>query len=239
MQTQVRIFLHYVAVLLLFATASYLLIRITDLQRQWLSPQWRELLEMITVEMLLLMTALIVLALAYSYRSALTIEVTRTNFQINMEDVMHAFARIFEADRNGMFHLPQQFDAINERLSWVRQQPEFQESEHAVLLLAAEMSVASQNLDHAYGEEVIESAQTLLAQRETQLNQLEVQLREVRAIAAEITPLLRGLEDREDRVRSAHQRELALLQERLAPHGYQLTTPRPTEEIVTALKPPE
>ena len=53
----------------------------------------------------------------------LRLETSHRSFQTSMEDVAHAFYVAHAADRRGVFRIPTEFDAVRERLSFLRHHP--------------------------------------------------------------------------------------------------------------------
>ncbi|MEM7644555.1 MAG: DNA repair protein, partial [Pseudomonadota bacterium] len=84
------------------------------------------------------------------------LEVTNRNFQVSMTDVAQAYDYVHRADREGVFELSREFDAMRERIDWMRNHPELAGMEHDVLQLAAQMSVESRELAQIYADEKVE-----------------------------------------------------------------------------------
>ena len=97
------------------------------------------------------------------------IEVTARDFHLSMADVARAYEVVHAADREGTFLLEREFDAMRERMEWMRRHPDLSELEHDVLQVAAQMSVESRELAEIYSEEKVERARTFLRQRQKEV----------------------------------------------------------------------
>jgi hypothetical protein len=117
------------------------------------------------------LTVLLLLLLGFLPSNARVrrLEVTNRDFHINMQDVAEAYHHCHQADREGVFTLGREFDAMRERISWMRQHPDLMELEHDVLQLAAQMSVESRELAEIYSEEKVGRARTFLSQRQKEV----------------------------------------------------------------------
>ncbi|MEM8823407.1 MAG: DNA repair protein [Pseudomonadota bacterium] len=97
------------------------------------------------------------------------LEVTNRNFQISMDDVARAYEYVHRADREGVFQTSREFDAMRERIEWMRKHPDLVSMEHDVLQLAAQMSVESRDLAEIYADEKVARAQNFLRQRQQEV----------------------------------------------------------------------
>lgn len=96
----------------------------------------------------------------------MALERSHRNFQVSMEDVARAYHLCHTADRAGVFTMSSEFDAVRERLSYLRDHPDLDSLEPQVLELAAQMSHQSRELADVYSDEKVARAKTFLAQRQ-------------------------------------------------------------------------
>ncbi|WOI57320.1 DNA repair protein [Palleronia sp. LCG004] len=103
----------------------------------------------------------------------LALERTHRDFSISMSDVAEAYRICHAADRGDAFTLREQFDAVKERILYLRRHPDLGHLEPDVLETAAEMSYASRELADTYGDENLARARSFLAQRREEIAQFE------------------------------------------------------------------
>lgn len=87
-------------------------------------------------------------------------------FQISMDDVARAYHLCHTADRTGIFTCSSEFDAMRERLAYLRDHPDLARLEPAVLEVAAQMSQQSRHLADVYSDEKVARAKEFLKQRQ-------------------------------------------------------------------------
>ena len=96
----------------------------------------------------------------------MSLERSHRNFKLSMEDVARAYHLCHTADRSGIFTMSSEFDAVRERLAYLRDHPELDTLEPQVLELAAQMSHQSRELADVYNDEKVGRARTFLRQRQ-------------------------------------------------------------------------
>ncbi|MDB9944324.1 hypothetical protein OAD19_04880 [Octadecabacter sp.] len=96
----------------------------------------------------------------------MSLERSHRNFQLSMEDVARADHLCHTADRAGVFTMSSEFDAVRERLAYLRDHPDLDSLEPSVLELAAQMSHQSRELSDIYSDEKVVRAKTFLKQRQ-------------------------------------------------------------------------
>lgn len=96
----------------------------------------------------------------------LSLEKSHRDFRLSMEDVARAYHLCHTADRSGVFTMSSEFDAVRERLAYLRDHPDLDSLEPAVLELAAQMSHQSRELADIYNDEKVGRAKTFLHQRQ-------------------------------------------------------------------------
>ncbi len=123
----------------------------------------------------LIFTAVFLSLLAFlpGSRRVMQLERTHRDFAISMSDVMEAYAACHAADRQGAFTLSEQFDAVKERIAWLRRHPDLGNLEPDVLEAAAQMSLASHELAETYSDDNIARAEAFLRQRQEEIAAFE------------------------------------------------------------------
>ena len=94
------------------------------------------------------------------------LERSHRSFQIGMDDLARAYHLCHTADRAGVFTLSSEFDAVRERLAYLRDHPDLRQLESEVIEVAAQMSQQSRHLADIYYDEKIARAKLLLTQRQ-------------------------------------------------------------------------
>lgn len=121
------------------------------------------------------------------------LEVTNRDFQVSMEDVALAYDRIHRADRDGTFQLSREFDAMRDRIEWMRDHPELRGLEHDVLTLAAQMSIESRELAEVYSSEKVTRARSFLRQRQEEIEDYRQRISMAQATAQEMKRWMQAL----------------------------------------------
>jgi hypothetical protein len=96
----------------------------------------------------------------------MSLERSHRDFKLSMEDVARAYHLCHTADRAGVFTMSSEFDAVRERLAYLRDHPDLDSLEPSVLELAAQMSHQSRELSDIYNDEKVLRAKTFLQQRQ-------------------------------------------------------------------------
>lgn len=94
------------------------------------------------------------------------LERSHRSFHISMDDVARAYHVCHTADRAGVFTFSAEFDAVRERLAYLRDHPDLSRLEPDVLEVAAQMSQQSRELADVYSVEKVERAKEFLKQRQ-------------------------------------------------------------------------
>ncbi len=96
----------------------------------------------------------------------MALERSHRDFQISMQDVARAFHACHSADRSGVFTLSSEFDAVRERLAYLRDHPDLGGLETEILTLAAQMSRQARHLADVYSDDKVMRAKEFLRQRQ-------------------------------------------------------------------------
>jgi chromosome segregation ATPase len=147
-----------------------------------------------------------------SARRVMRIEAMRRDFTLKMDDVTRAYWMAHSADRTGVFKLSREFDAVRERLLFLRNHPDLQDLEPAVLEVAAQMSAEARELAKIYSDEKVAHAHELLEHRRAQAEEMSERISQAHGATAELRRILAEVEFDEDVVRS----RAARLREELA-----------------------
>ena len=111
------------------------------------------------------------------------LENSHRRFALGMQDVARAYAVAHSADRDGLFQLSSEFDAVRERLAYLREHPDLENLEPQLLEVAAQMSHISRELAEVYATDKVERARAFLKQRQEEVASFNERL----ARAKEIT----------------------------------------------------
>ncbi|WP_296417293.1 DNA repair protein [Pseudooctadecabacter sp.] len=99
----------------------------------------------------------------------MSLERAHRDFRVSMEDVARAYHVCHTADRSGVFSMSSEFDAVRERLAYLRDHPDLDSLEPQIMELAAQMSQQSRELADIYNDEKVARAKTFLRQRQEEV----------------------------------------------------------------------
>ncbi len=188
------------------------------------------------------LTALILMLVFYLPSNArmMALENTHRKFTMNMQDVAGAYQVAHAADRSGAFALASEFDAVKERMAFLRDHPELQGLEPQVLELAAQMSQISQDLAETYGDTKVERARTFLRQRQEEVEQFQRRIEDAQTIQHELRQWTRDIEIEESIAKSQLARLRDELFDLLPELSAQLQSPTDDQKpgSVVAMTPP-
>lgn len=114
------------------------------------------------------------------------LELTNRDFHLSMDDVTRAYAAVHAADRENTFQLSREFDAMRDRIEWMRNHPDLADMEHDVLQVAAQMSVESRDLAEVYSDEKVDRARSFLRQRQREVEDYRQRISMAQATVQEI-----------------------------------------------------
>lgn len=157
---------------------------------------------LLTLFALTLPTALRVLALERSHR----------DFAITMSDVAEAYALCHAADRQGVFTLSREYDAVRERIEYLRRHPALESLEPAVLTAAAQMSTVSRDLAETYSDEALARARGFLEERQQEVERFKARIDSV----TDATNELRRWVDAVELEESIAESQLSQIEEQMA-----------------------
>lgn len=134
------------------------------------------------------LTVLAVLLCFYLPSNAriMRLENSHRRFEIGMQDVARAYAIAHSADRENLFQLSSEFDAVRERLAYLRGHPELESLEPALLEMAAQMSHISRELADVYATDKVERARAFLKQRQEEVAQFNIRLEKAKELTTEL-----------------------------------------------------
>src|SRR6056297_4166095 len=116
----------------------------------------------------------------------MALETSHRRFDIGMQDVARAYHAAHAADRAGVFRLSSEFDAVRERLAWLREHPDLGSLEPGLLEVAAQMSHLSQELADIYSEEKVARARQFLRQRQQEVAAFNDRIERAKAVSQEL-----------------------------------------------------
>lgn len=111
-----------------------------------------------------------------------------------MSDVSRAYGAVHAADRGDTFRISSEFDAVRERLAYLRDHPDLSTLEPAVLEIAAQMSYVSKELAQVNSDERITRARGFLEQRQFELDQFNARLDQAKVASTEMKHWLHEIE---------------------------------------------
>lgn len=158
----------------------------------------------------LAMSALLLAFMPANFR-LLALENSHRSFRMRMEDVARAYWACHEADRTGVFKLTSEFDAVRERLDFLREHPDLSQLEPEVLEIAAQMSRTSEELASIYSDEKVSRAQLFLNERRFEVEKMEARIED----ALQTTRALRRFVDEVEMEESVVQSRLRQLRSEL------------------------
>lgn len=114
------------------------------------------------------------------------LENSHRNFHLKMEDVAKAYYYCHAADRSGVFELSSEFDAVRERLAYLRDHPELGNLEPGILEVAAQMSVTAKDLAANYSDANVGRAKLFLRQRQEEVSKQQKRIKSALRVFSEI-----------------------------------------------------
>lgn len=116
----------------------------------------------------------------------LALEKTHRDFRLSMEDVARAYHICHAADRAGVFTLSSEFDAVRERIAYLRDHPDLGMLQSDVLTMAAQMSQQARHLADIYSDRKVERAREFLEQRQKEAVDQQARIVEALHVVREI-----------------------------------------------------
>ena len=151
------------------------------------------------------------------------LERSHRSFQISMNDIARAYHQCHTADRAGVFTFSSEFDAVRERLAYLRDHPDLSRLEPEVLEVAAQMSQQARELADVYSDEKVTRAKGFLAQRQQEAEDQQKLIVEATFAVQEISKWAQQVEVEESVVASQLEQLDAKLQSSLPALGYSLS----------------
>ena len=139
------------------------------------------------------------------------LETSHRDFRMSMDDVARAFHAAHTADRAGVFTMSSEFDAVRERLAFLRDHPDLERLEPEILELAAQMGQTAEKLADTYSDEKVRRAKDFLRQRQHEAERHQERIVEALHTCNELTTWLKEVEKDE----TAVNRQLDVLDKRL------------------------
>lgn len=152
----------------------------------------------------------------------MSLERAHRDFKVSMDDVARAYHLCHTADRSGVFTMSSEFDAVRERLSYLRDHPDLDSLEPQVLELAAQMSQQSRELADIYSDEKVARAKTFLTQRQQEAERQQTLIVEAHHALRDIRKWSQQVELEESVVASQLSQLEEQLEATLPGLGYQL-----------------
>lgn len=129
-----------------------------------------------------------------SNRRIMVLENSHRRFSIGMQDVAQAYSAVHAADRAETFQLSSEFDAVRERLAYLRDHPDLSTLEPALLEVAAQMSHISRELAEVYSDDKIARARSFLKERQQEIALFNSRLEQAKGISTDLKHWLHEVE---------------------------------------------
>lgn len=169
-------------------------------------------------------------------RRILELEKSHRDFHISMEDVARAYAIAHKADREELFSMSSEFDAVRERILFMREHPDLGSLEPAVLEVAAQMGREARELAEIYSDEKVNRARTFLKQRQEEIEAYRERLTLAQQTVKDLKRWTQQVHVEDSVVQAQMNRLEADLAELLPLLGYEMAEGDPIEpENVVAL----
>jgi len=141
-----------------------------------------------------------VFLLAYmpSHLRMLQLERSHRDFRVRMEDVGRAYWATHQADRTGVFKMKSEYDAVRERMMFLRDHPDLGSLEPDILEVASQMSKTSEELARIYSDENVVRAQEFLAQREAEATSMKERIEHAQNTVVEMRQRMTAVDMDED-----------------------------------------
>ncbi len=142
------------------------------------------------------LTALVVALCAFlpANGRVMRLEHSHRKFQLSMNDIVHAYNVAHAADREGTFRMSHEFDAVRERIAFLRDHPDLQALEPEILEAAAQMSTVSRELADTYSETRVNRAREFLRQRQEELEEFKDRIDTAKILTEEMRQWVQAVE---------------------------------------------
>ena len=160
------------------------------------------------------------------------LETSHRLFQIGMEDVARAYAVAHAQDRTGAFQLSGEFDAIRERLGFMREHPDLAQLEPTILEAAAQMSHISSELASIYSDKKVARAKQVLEERQHEIVEFNERLESAKLVSTELKGWLGQVEMEESVARAQLDRLVDDLADVLPALGLEVTRQDQGSEVI-------
>ena len=156
----------------------------------------------------------------------MALERSHREFKMSMWDIARAYQTVHSADRKDAFEIRSEFDSVRDRLTYLRNHPDFRELEPEILELAAQMGHESRELADVYSVERIERARRFLRQRQEEAQLFQERIQTAHAVCLDLRHWLQKVEVEEAVARSQLKRLEDDLEELLPALGLGLSRER-------------
>ena len=167
-----------------------------------------------------------------SNRRIMQLETSHRSFSMGMEDVARAYAAVHAADRKRTFQMSSEFDAVRERLAYLRDHPDLSTLEPKLLEVAAQMSHVSTELARVYSDDKIARARSFLSQRQEEIEIFNSRIDQAKAISTEMKQWVNEVELEESVCAAQLQRLREEMNEILPELGTERTVTRTADDIL-------
>ena len=162
----------------------------------------------------------------------MALENSHRRFHIGMADVARAYATAHAADRAGMFQIQSEFDAVRERLAYMREHPDLESLEPQIMEIAAQMSCISRDLAEIYSDDKVDRARAFLKQRQQEVELFNRRIDRAKAVTLRLKQWAQDVELEESVAISQLERLREDLRDILPELGYR-EAPDPDGSVIS------
>ncbi|AXI46123.1 DNA repair protein [Sulfitobacter sp. SK012] len=119
-------------------------------------------------------------------RRVMKLETSHRDFNMSMRDVTRAYADVHANDRKEVFKMSSEFDAVRERIAYLRDHPDLSTLEPTVLEVASQMSQISNELAVVYSDDKVDRARKFLTQRQEEMATFKIRIDQAKLVSAEL-----------------------------------------------------
>jgi len=173
-----------------------------------------------------LFTVFCVALLTFLPSSARVLKLERTHreFSLTLDDLERAYRCAHAEDRKGNFTLSEEFNAVRERMIFLKRHPDMAHLEPEILEVAAQMSYLSRDLATVYSDDAITRAKSFLKQRQADIASHNDKIEAAVSTAKELRRWVDDVDAEELQAKRQIARLEADLQEILPKIGYAVET---------------
>ena len=180
-------------------------------------------------------TSILLVGLSFflpSHQHITKLETSHRSFQIGMKNVAKAYAIAHAEDRSSAFKLSTAFNAVCERLGFLRDHLDLGQLESTMLEVASQMNDISTELAAIYSDRKIERARTVLKERQHEIDEFNLRLGEAKFVSTELEGCLGQVEMDKTVARAEIDRLVDDLPDALPALGIEVAAQTPEDTVI-------